>query len=276
MDKLFGKDLALNIKENLKIEFSKLNKKATLKIILIGDNPASITYINYKMLFAKEVGVDAELIRYSEEHDEELIINDIHNLNKISDSIIVQLPLPDKFNTEKILDAVDYKKDVDGLSTLSQKYLLNDHQEFYLKPATAMAVIKFMDHHKLDYINQSVGIIGQSRLIGYPLKIIISRLNKNLKTYDIETTLANSETHDLLIVATGVPGLIKAHNVKKDATLIDVGFSKIDNKIYGDIDEESVSSKAKFLAPALGSIGPVTVAMLFENILIAALNNLKK
>ncbi|OYD26572.1 methylenetetrahydrofolate dehydrogenase (NADP+)/methenyltetrahydrofolate cyclohydrolase [Mycoplasma testudineum] len=274
MIKLTSKIMAVELKENLKSEIEKLKSKPKLAIVLVGQNPSSLVYVNAKLKMAEEIGVSGHLINFDEFVTQDEIIKSISKLNESMDGIIIQLPLPNHLDRVKILNSVDQFKDTDGLGDKNQNSIILNQNEYFIKPATAQAILLFMDYHKIDYKNLSVGIVGKSRLIGKPLFHILSKINEKVTVFDKSTTINGTEKCDILIVATGVINLIKQQNIKKGAILIDAGFTKIDNKTFGDVDLDSVKDKASAIAPPLGSIGPITVLSLFSN-LIESIKNKK-
>ncbi|WHQ46402.1 MAG: bifunctional methylenetetrahydrofolate dehydrogenase/methenyltetrahydrofolate cyclohydrolase [Candidatus Midichloria sp.] len=244
-----------------------------LAVILVGDNPASQIYVNNKAKKAKEIGFNSEIYSFSKTTTEQEVIQCIEklNLDPNVNGILVQLPLPQHINTQKIIDAVNYEKDVDGFSTYNVG-LLNSWQDS-LEPCTPQGVLILL-HAVLgtNIIGKKVVILGRSRIVSRPMASIliregcsVSSLNSNSYNTKDECSAA-----DILISAVGSPSFIKGDWIKKGACVIDVGITKVNDRLYGDVDFESVKEVAGFLTPVPGGVGPMTVACLMLNTIKAA------
>ncbi len=273
MEKLDGKLLSNKIKDEVKALADSYHQTPILAVITIGENSASEVYVKNKRLACEYVGMSMMHFRYTENDKEEKIIKKIKELNrdKSVNGIILQLPIPNSFNERTIINTISSEKDVDGLTDISQGKLLNNEEAFV--PCTPKGIIELLDHYKIDLEGKHVVIVGRSNLVGKPLMIECLKRNatvsichsktKNLKEY---TTSA-----DILVVAVGKKYLIDESMVKKDSVIIDVGINREDGKIYGDVNP-NVISKASYLSPVPGGVGPMTVCMLLKNTMIAYLN----
>lgn len=268
---LDGKKLAEEIKKDIKKKVKKLKLKPGLAAILVGDNPASQLYVSMKKKSCQECGIHFELYKFKENTLDTEIIDTIIALNRNDKvhGIIVQLPLPKHLDKTIILQAIDPLKDVDGLNSVNLGDIMANNEK--LIPATPKGVITLLDYYKIDVKGKDVVIVGHSSVVGKPLAMMF--LNR-----DATTTVCHEFTKDLkqytqkadiLISATGVPNLIKKSMVKKNAIVIDVGISKVKGKISGDVDFKEVKKIASYVTPVPGGIGPMTIASLLENVLIA-------
>ncbi|MGE5455562.1 MAG: bifunctional methylenetetrahydrofolate dehydrogenase/methenyltetrahydrofolate cyclohydrolase FolD [Ignavibacteriales bacterium] len=272
MDKdIDGKKISKVIKENIK-EFTKdLIIKPGLAVIQIGDDSASNIYINQKEKACNEVGITFKHYKFDKNDTEEMVINKIVELNnnQYIFGIIVQLPIPAGFNKHRIINTISPDKDVDGLTETSLGRLMGGKESFVsCTPAGIMYLLKSYD---IDVARKHVVIIGRSELVGRPLMTLM--LNN-----DATVTICHSKTinmdvitkqADILVVATGHKDLIKANMIKNSAIIIDVGINRVDGKVYGDVDYEDVYSKVSYITPVPGGVGPMTVAMLLNNVIIS-------
>ena len=268
---LDGKKVAESVLCNLaqKIKDNDLSPK--LSIILVGNNPESEIYTRIKKKRSKEIGIDAEIFKFNANIAEPELIDNVKNLSKSSNGVIVQLPLPNHINTQKILDCVDAEKDVDGLTVTNQG--LNSRGEETLSPATPKGVIRILDEYNIPLKGKKVTIINRSNLVGKPLASML--INRRATVTVCHSATLNLKEHtsqaDIIITAVGIPNFIKEDLVKEGSVIIDVGTSKQDNRITGDVDYELVSQKAAYITPVPGGVGPMTVAMLLENVIQATL-----
>ncbi len=265
-----GKEISDSIRTNIKKELVKLNytRKPNLSVILAGDNDASKTYVRFKERACDEIGFTSNTYLYDSNVDEDTILNKIKDLNNdvTVDAILVQLPLPDHINTIKIIDTINPKKDVDGFHTTNVG-LVNTGNSDGLVPCTPQGIVKILDYYNISVEGRTVCIVGRSSIVGRPITELMLNMDatvincnvfeKNLKTY---TSIA-----DILIVATGNDRLITADMVKDGAVVIDVGINRVNGKLVGDVDFESVKDKVSYITPVPGGVGPVTIAMLLQN-----------
>lgn len=271
-----GRAIAKQIGEELREKIAKLGKKITLAVFLVGDNQGSISFIAQKEKFGAALGVNVQVIRMGQSSSVEelkLRISSIAGEERVH-GIIVQLPLPANFSkeqTQEILEAIPVRKDPDFLSSISLGRFYTGRSK--LLPPTVGAFAKSVDASKISFKAGSIAtVVGQGHLIGKPLAIYLMRqgmtvfaCNKSTKNISKLTKQA-----DLLISGTGVPKLIKGRMIKKGATVIDFGFSMSaqggKDKIAGDVDTKNVAKVAKYVSPVPGGMGPITVAMLFKNL----------
>ncbi len=269
MDKIIdGKLVSGIIKENLKKEIATLDEKLTLVVIQVGNNEASNIYVNNKIKLCNEIGINSIYKKY-EDIDEKSLIKEIEKFNNDSsiNGILVQLPLPDSFNTKKVINSISYKKDVDGLTSINLGKLYNNEESII--PCTAKGVMKLLDYYNVLLESKKVSIVGRSTLVGIPLfKLLLDRnctvVMCHSKTKDLKSILKES---DIIISATGKKGLITRDMVKEGSVVIDVGISRIENKIYGDVCFDEVLEKASLITKVPGGVGPMTVICLMENTL---------
>jgi len=247
----------------------KLNKKLKLVVVSVGNDPASKVYVGQKEKRAIEVGYDFFNLHF-DSIDEETLIKEIDKLNQddLVTGIIVQLPLPDNLDKNKILNTINPLKDVDGLT--NENFIKLIKKEECLIPCTPKGVVSLLDYYNVDLVNKKVVIVGRSELVGLPLFHLL--LNKNATV-----TVCHSRTKDLksytkeadvLIVAVGKKELITADMVKDNAVVIDVGINRFEGKLYGDV-EDKCFSKVNLMTPVPGGVGPMTVISLMENVYLA-------
>lgn len=267
---LNGKELALKITDNLKKEVEKLSKKPKLAVILVGDNPASQIYVRNKNIKAKNIGFEPLVINLPADSPDENILEHIYILNEDDNvnAILIQLPLPEHLNKQRILEAIDPIKDVDGFTSYNFGRLALGYKPYAIA-CTPKGVIRLLEEYNIDIEGKNVLIIGRSNIVGKPLSFLFQQKNATV-------TIAHSRTKDLksvakqadiLVCALGKPKYITADFVKKDAVIVDVGISRTNEGISGDADFEEVKSIASYITPVPGGIGPMTIAMLMENTL---------
>ncbi len=266
---LDGNKILEEIKKRAQVVIPTLKSKPKLATIIIGNNPASLMYINMKKKACNEVGIDVEKIEFSETEKEETIIKSIERLNNepTIQAILVQLPLPKHFNEEKILNSVSIKKDVDGLHAHNLGLITLNKE--HLVPCTPKGICYLLEKYKIHIKGKNITIVGHSKEVGKPLAAML--LNRNATVticHEHTKDLAQwTKQADILISATGVPHLIKENMVKENAVVIDVGIAKKEEQVIGDVDFKNVAEKASFITPVPGGVGPITIAMVIENIL---------
>ena len=266
-----GKSLRNKILEEIKIKIAKDRIKTSLAIILVGDNEASKIYIRNKVKACEEVGIIPVTYLLPEETTEEelcVLIEKLNNDGTIT-GIILQSPVPKHINFDKCSSLIKSYKDVDGFVMANTYNLyLNDEK---LVPCTVKAVIKLLEEYNIALEGANVVIVGRGNIVGKPLSLAL--LNRNATVTIAHSKSKNlkdiTKTADILISAVGKPKLITNEMVKDNAVVIDVGISRVDGKVVGDIDFESVSKKCSYITPVPGGVGPMTVAMIMENVLIA-------
>lgn len=271
MKKIDGKKLRDEIISELKTEVKHYMIKPCLAVIQIGDDPASNTYIKSKAKACEEIGMYFKHIKFNEEVKEIEVINKILELNndEYVHGILLQLPIPEKFNPDKLINYIARNKDVDGLTDINLGKLYNNKP--CLISCTPQGIMKLLENEKIELEGKNVTIVGRSNLVGKPL--IGLMLNKNATVTICHSKTENLSKHtknaDILIVAVGKKHFIKENMVKEGAIVIDVGINKEDNKLYGDVDFDAVKNKASLITPVPGGVGPMTVAMLMKNVITA-------
>ena len=268
MEILDGKSLSNEIKVELKKEIKSYMIKPCLAVIQIGEDSASNVYIKAKEKACNEVGIYFKHIKYNEDAKEKEIINKIVELNndEYVNGILLQLPIPPKYNTERLINYIARNKDVDGLTDVNVGKLINNKK--CLISCTPQGIIELLKHYEIELEGKNVVVIGRSNLVGKPLISLF--LNNNATVTVCHSKTKNLKEHtqnaDILVVAVGSKHLITADMVKAGAIIVDVGINRDDEKIYGDVDFENVKDKASYITPVPGGVGPMTVAMLLKNV----------
>ncbi|NCN64859.1 MAG: bifunctional methylenetetrahydrofolate dehydrogenase/methenyltetrahydrofolate cyclohydrolase FolD [Candidatus Altiarchaeum hamiconexum] len=266
-----GKKMASDIKEEIKTEVENLvkeyRKSPSLATILVGNNPASEIYVSLKYKACKESGINSLIYRFSDTLTEEELLKKISelNANKEINGILVQLPLPKHINTEMIMEAINYKKDVDGFNPVNSGRLMNNCET--LAPCTPKGIILMLEKYNVEIEGSNVVIINHSSVVGKPLALMLLSRNATVTVCHIWTKNLKEHTlkADILISAVGKRDLITEDMVKENAVVIDVGISRVNGKISGDVDFKNVKKKASLITPVPGGVGPMTVAVLLKN-----------
>jgi len=275
MSVINGKEISSGIKEKVRKEVEELKKEGItpgLATILVGENPASQLYVRLKGKACEGAGIHSENYELPEGASEDETIELIRELNSNNSihGILVQLPLPKNLNAQKIMNEISPEKDVDGFNPVNMGNLLIGNEGFV--PCTPKGIIRMLDHENVGLEGKDCVIVNHSPVVGKPLAMLL--LNRDatvsvchVKTRDLERFTREAE---ILVVAAGVPKLITADMVKEGAVVIDVGINKTGDGIVGDVDFESVKDKASLITPVPGGVGPMTIAMLLENTVLAA------
>jgi methylenetetrahydrofolate dehydrogenase (NADP+)/methenyltetrahydrofolate cyclohydrolase len=283
---LDGKKISNDIKEEIKAEVQKMKDRGEkvphLAAVLVGDDGASLTYVGSKVRSCERIGFDSTLVKMSNTTTEVELLKKIDELNNDDDidGFIVQLPLPPQINEQKVLLAVDPSKDVDGFHPMNFGKMALDMSSFI--PATPFGILELLERYKVDTVGKHTVVIGRSHIVGRPMSILMSRKGWPGNS---TVTLTHSRTKDIteitkqadiIISALGVPEFLKADMVKDDVVVIDVGITRVPDEeaprgyvLKGDVDFENVSKKASFITPVPGGVGPMTIAMLLKNTLLA-------
>lgn len=266
-----GKSLKNEILSGLAEEVKALDKVPTLCVIQVGDDEASNVYINQKRKMCNDIGYNFIHEKYDDSITEDELLKNIErfNSNDNIDAILVQMPLPSGINEKIIQNAVNKYKDVDGLNDSNIVDLISGKSSLY--PCTACGVISLLDKYGVILEGSNVVIVGRSSLVGMPLFHMLENRNATVtlchsKTRNLQSITKNA---DIIISATGVKGLIKEDMVKNNAVVVDVGITRENGKLYGDVDFDSVSKKASLITPVPGGVGPMTIASLAQNVLKA-------
>lgn len=265
---LDGKKTSKQIKEKIKKKLEKEKIAPLLVVIRVGDDKASETYVNQKNKFCNEVGIKFKEMHLDSHVTEQILIDTITSLNNDSSvsGILVQLPLPKHLNTYKIINTITPDKDVDGLTDINKCRRLNDRPGII--PCTPKGIIYLLKEYKIPISGKHVVVIGRSDLVGRPLLDLLLKENATVTMCHSKTSNLKNHTSnaDILISATGKKGLITNDMIKENAVVIDAGITKYEGKIYGDVSQEDLTHPA-YLTPVPGGVGPMTVAMLLENVL---------
>jgi methylenetetrahydrofolate dehydrogenase (NADP+)/methenyltetrahydrofolate cyclohydrolase len=283
---LDGKKTSNQIKEEIAATVSQMKSRGErtphLAAVLVGQDGASLTYVGSKVRSCERIGFESTLIHLDEATSEETLLDQIDQLNNDPniDGFIVQLPLPKHINEEKVLMAVDPDKDVDGFHPTNFGKMALDMETFI--PATPYGIMELLKRYEVDTQGKHTVVIGRSHIVGRPMSILMSRKGN---PGNATVTLTHSRTQnieqytreaDIVISALGVPNFLTADMIKKDAVIIDVGITRIPDTnhpkgyvITGDVDFDAVKEKASYITPVPGGVGPMTIAMLLQNTLLA-------
>jgi len=266
-----GNKIARSILEDIKHKVKNMKEKPGLALVIVGSNPASEVYVNFKEKDSKEAGFYCERYNLDEKTSQMDLLNLLTRLNnnpKIH-GLLVQLPLPRQIDEKLVMDFILPQKDVDGFTALSLGNLMLGN--IILAPATARAVIHLIESTGIKIEGKNAVIIGRSNIVGKPVALMLLKKNATVTVCHSKTkNLAEyTKKADILVVAVGKPNLIKKEMVKEGAVVIDVGINRIGNKLIGDVDFDSVKDVAGFITPVPGGVGPMTRAMLMENTLKA-------
>lgn len=270
-----GKELSKKIRGQVKEEVENLNKKGIypkLAVIMVGEDPASKVYVRNKSKACNEAGIEYEEFILNENIEMDELLSLIENLNNRKDihGILLQSPIPKHLDIDKAFETIDYRKDVDGFHPINIGRLALNKQTFI--SCTPHGVMKMLEEYGIELKGVNVVILGRSNIVGKPLAQCL--LNK-----DATVTICHSKTKnieeitkkaDILISAIGKPKFVTANMVKEGAVVIDVGINRLETGIVGDVDFEEVSKKASHITPVPGGVGPMTIAMLLNNVVIAA------
>ena len=280
---LNGLSVSQKIKQEIKEEVTKIvqsGKKAPhLAAILVGENGASKAYVNSKVKDCKEVGFTSSLLKFPDTICENELLEEIKKLNENEeiDGFIVQLPLPKGIDQEKIIMAIDPKKDVDGFHPENFGKMALEMDS--LLPATPFGIMQLLERYNIDTKGKKCVVIGRSRIVGRPMSILMSAKGTDATVTLIHSHTPNIEEYtqkaDIIIVALGIPNYLKGDMIKEGTVVIDVGITRVNDDsergyhLVGDVDFEACEKKASFITPVPGGVGPMTRAMLMKNTLLA-------
>ena len=277
MQLIDGKSLALKVQENVAKEVEELKQVKNivpgLAVLLIGDDPASHAYVKMKAKACEKVGFYSITHNMPETISQDEIIATIEmmNANPRIDGILVQLPLPKHIDTDKILEVIDPKKDVDGFHAYNVGRLVTGLDSFVA--CTPLGVMKMFEEYDIDLQGKDVCVVGASNIVGKPMASLLLNANATVTVTHIFTKdlKAHTSRADIVVVGVGVPGLIKEDMVKDGAIVIDIGINRIeDGSLVGDVDFKHVAPKCSYITPVPGGVGPMTIAMLLSNTLKSA------
>ncbi|MCL7753399.1 bifunctional methylenetetrahydrofolate dehydrogenase/methenyltetrahydrofolate cyclohydrolase FolD [Polaribacter sp. Z022] len=287
---LDGKKTSAEIKEEIALEVRDLkdrgNKTPHLAAVIVGNDGASITYVNAKVKACERVGFESTLLRLPEETTEEELLNEIAilNIDKDIDGFIVQLPLPKHIDEQKVLMAIDPDKDVDGFHPTNVGKMALNLPTFI--SATPFGILELLERYNVETSGKHVVVLGRSHIVGSPMSILLAQKRK---VGNATVTMCHSRTKnlkeitlqaDIVIAAIGIPEFLKADMVKDNVTVIDVGITRLPDsskksgfRLVGDVAFEEVAKKSDFITPVPGGVGPMTIAMLLKNTLLACQRN---
>ena len=269
---LYGKPVSKNLDFKSKSIFenytTKNDKSPVLTAITVGENPASLLYVSVKEKKAKELGVDFSWIKLKESTSERELEDTISNYSESSQGMIVQLPLPEHLNVEKVIDLIPSEIDVDGLTTFNLGRLYSENLNII--PATSLAILELLSHYEIETEDKNIVIAGRSRLVTSPLSKILSSKKYNGNVSVIHSKTSNPKEFisnaDIFISAVGKSKIYDKSYFKEGSYVIDVGISVVDGKSYGDIDTSDLDNYLIGRAPYPGGVGPVTVSGLYSNL----------
>ena len=283
---LDGKKTSQEIKEEIKLKVTSMKERGErvphLAAVLVGNDGASLTYVGSKVRSCEQIGFESTLIRLEETITEENLIQEINKLNQNEtlDGFIVQLPLPKHINEERVLLTIDPKKDVDGFHPANFGRMALDLDAFI--PATPFGIMQLLERYKVPTSGKHCVVVGRSHIVGRPISILMSQKGP---AGDATVTVAHSRTQnlseltrqaDIIVMALGIPEYLTADMVKEGVTVIDVGITRVADEshpkgyvIKGDVAFDEVAKKASFITPVPGGVGPMTIAMLLQNTLLA-------
>ena len=282
MIKIDGKAFSQTVLEKIKEEHSQLKEKygkpAGLAVVIVGNNSASQVYVKNKIRACENVGFYSENIELDENISEKELLQEIDKLNKNEriNGILVQLPLPAHINELKIIDSISPEKDVDGFHVSNiGKMVIGDETGFL--SCTPYGIMQLLEEYKIEIAGKDAVIIGRSNIVGKPMALMLIQKGAtvqvcNSNTKDLRKKLSKA---DIIIVAAGVPKLLKKEDVKEGAVVIDVGINRVDGKICGDVDYEEVAEKTSYITPVPGGVGPMTISSLIKNTFKSYKNSLK-
>jgi len=282
MELIDGKHVSSVIKERVQAQVAELKNKSGkvpgLAVVLVGEDPASAVYVRNKNKTCEQMGFKSVSHNLPADTDEATVLKLVDDLNKDDsvDGILVQLPLPKQIDSQRVLEAIDPRKDVDGFHPVNVGHLVSGVKT--LAPCTPAGIIEMLDYYKIGIEGQNAVVIGRSNIVGKPAALLLLQRHATV-------TICHSRTRDLpavargadiLIGAIGKPRFVTADFVKDGAVVVDVGINRVDGKLVGDVDFDNVAEKCSYITPVPGGVGPMTIAMLMQNTLSAfkAIHNL--
>ena len=273
---LDGKAVSLKVKESVKVRADELKKSGvepTLAVVLVGEDKASQTYVRAKEKACNEYGIKSVAHRLSENttQNELLALINVLNLDDSIHGILVQLPLPKHIDTNVVLAAIDPRKDVDGFHAVNVGKLVSGLDGFV--PCTPLGVMEILKEYGIDVAGLNAVVIGRSNIVGKPMANLLLNASATVtvthsKTKNLKEICKNA---DLIVAAIGKPFFLKADMVKDGAVVVDVGINRLDDgRLVGDVDFDEVAPKCSYITPVPGGVGPMTIAMLLNNTILAA------
>ncbi len=272
--KMVSEKILNEVKEKIDtLVYNNNCSKPSMAILLVGNNPASESYVKGKIKACEKAGISAELFRYEDMITNYELLQEVKKFNKSKfDGFIVQFPLPDHIDKESIINEISAYKDIDGFHPINFGKMAIGQKS--MRPATAYGILKLLQHYEIDTLGKHVVVVGRSNIVGKPISIMLGNDfdigRATVTSCDINTpkSLLNEQCQkaDIIIVAVGKPGLITADMIKEGAVVIDVGINRLENgRLVGDCDFEEVSKKASWITPVPGGVGPMTITGLILN-----------
>ena len=272
---LNGREVANKVEENLTTKVKDLKEDGIepgLTVVLVGNDPASQVYVSYKEKACKRVGINSNIIDLPKDVSEEELLAEVENLNQDNqvDGILVQLPLPDHIDDEKIIKAIDPAKDVDGFHPVNVGQLVTQGQ-MDLAPCTPKGILTVLDEYDIELEGKEAVIVGRSNIVGKPMAHMLLHNNATVTVCHSRTKdlAAHTKQADVLIAAVGIKEFITGDMVKEGVVVVDVGINRTEDGLVGDVEFESVKAKAAAITPVPGGVGPMTIATLLENTISA-------
>jgi methylenetetrahydrofolate dehydrogenase (NADP+)/methenyltetrahydrofolate cyclohydrolase len=273
---LDGKAVSAKVKEEVKAEVEALKKQGVsvgLAVIIVGNNPASRTYVNNKKKACEAAGIVSEEYALPEETTQEELLALVRELNQKDsiNGILCQLPLPKQLDEEAVIAAISDKKDVDAFSAVNVGHIMIGDYSFL--PCTPAGIMEILRHYNIDVAGKECVVIGRSNIVGKPMAMLLLHQNGTVTICHSKTKNLKDVTSraDILVAAVGIPHFVTADMVKEGAVVIDVGMDRDENgKLCGDVDFAAVEPKASYITPVPGGVGPMTIATLLKNTVTAA------
>ena len=259
-------------------DLKEKGKTPKLVVIIVGEDAASHIYVKNKEKAAQRIGIDSETVYLPKETTEEELLRYIHHYNSMMEvnGILVQTPLPNHICADKVLEAIDPRKDVDGFHALSVGKMILELGGFV--PATPLGVMRLLQEYKIDLVGKDCVVVGASNIVGKPLASLLLNAGATISVCHIHTKDVKSYTQnaDIVFVGVGKPNLITQDMIKEGAVVVDIGINRLaSGELVGDVDYENVAPKCSYITPVPGGVGPMTIAMLLQNTLQSAKTKLK-
>ena len=271
MNLIDGKMISSKLKEEYKVKIQNLKRKPNLAMIRIGDDAAAALYLKMKGQMCQELGIPYAEYNFKASITQEELLEEVKKLNENPDvtAILIESPIPNHLNILEAFDAIDPKKDVDGLNSINLGELAAGHPK--MVPATPLGIMKLLEEYKIEIEGKRCVVVGRSNLVGRPMALLLLNANGTVTTCHSRTKDLGEITKqaDILVVAIGKPKYITADMIKDGATVIDVGINRIpgEKKIVGDVDFENAKLKCDYITPVPGGVGPMTIISLIENLI---------
>ncbi|MGM0471555.1 MAG: bifunctional 5,10-methylenetetrahydrofolate dehydrogenase/5,10-methenyltetrahydrofolate cyclohydrolase [Bacillota bacterium] len=264
-----SKEIQMEIKKKVEELKEREGVVPKLSIVFVGDNPASASYIKLQQKVCDKVGIESEVVDLPEDISEADLLTKLEDLNTDDEvnGILIQMPLPDHINDDKVIRAINPDKDLDSFHPYNIGELVIDGDAYV--PCTPEGVMELFDRYDIELRGKDVTVVGHSNIVGKPMALLLLNRNATVSVCHIDTddTASYTKDSDIVIVAAGVPNLITEDMISEGTIVIDVGINQVDGKIVGDVDYENVKDKAGAITPVPGGVGPMTIAMLLKDTL---------